>query len=79
MYIKLDPENKWENPFAKLDSLNALLNANIFAFNTNNWDWENNGEWVFKCAPPEWVPLWGMATSCFLLVMRNGKYKNFFN
>ena len=54
MYIKMDPEQKGENPFADIltqnqELDNKLLNLNI----TNDQDNSNN-----KCSPPEWVPIW---------------------
>lgn len=53
MYIKLDPEEKWENPYASIMAQNQnLLNSLLFS---NVW-WTDKS--LFKCAPPEWVPIW---------------------
>ena len=58
MYIKMDPESKWENPYSDILSANlnlssALLWANIW----NKWKIDSD-EALFKCAPPDWVPIW---------------------
>lgn len=67
MYIKLDPEGKWENPFANLDSLNANLNANLLTFWLNS-SWYSNEDWNSKCSPPGWVTIfeWPSAVACWL-------------
>lgn len=55
MYVKLDPEDKWENPYA--DTMAANANLNNFLLSTKgSWAWAGWGN--FKCAPPEWVPIW---------------------
>lgn len=55
MYIKVDPEEKGKNPYADLIWLNLDLKNKLNASNTW-WDFDNAGS--FKCAPPEWVPIW---------------------
>ena len=54
MYIKLNPEEKWENPYNDIISKNLDLNNYLLNIWSNSW--KNN--WNFKCAPPEWVPIW---------------------
>ncbi len=54
MYIKLDPEAKAPNPYADVLSDNAKLNSQLLW--TNVWWKKLNPN--FKCAPPDWVPIW---------------------
>ena len=65
MYVKMDPEKKALLPYSNIISENAKLKTNRLAIwvasNSNFW-WKNN-TWEaknaeFKCAPPEWVPIW---------------------
>ena len=60
MYITLDPENKWENPYADIISQNLQINSDLLSSNILWVDKENenNTARVFKCAPPEGVPIW---------------------
>ncbi len=51
MYVKLDPEDNWENPYSDIIANN--LNLNNYLLNI-----ANNSNANFKCAPPEWVPIW---------------------
>ncbi len=53
MYVKLDPEEKGENPY--LDIIAANQNLNNYLLSIKDVD---DGEALFKCAPPEWVPIW---------------------
>ena len=53
MYIKMDPEDKWENPYADIIWDNSHLNWMLFNLD-KTWDWQAE----FKCAPPDWVYLW---------------------
>ncbi len=53
MYIKLDPEDKWENPYTSILQANQNLDSYLLSIKDNN-DTSAN----FKCAPPEWVPIW---------------------
>lgn len=55
MYVKLDPEDKAENPYSDIIAANQSLNS--YLFNIKWWNWWDNS-WNFKCAPPEWVPIW---------------------
>lgn len=54
MYIKLDPEEKWENPYLSIIQAHQALNTQLFTIK----DIEENSDALFKCAPPEWVPIW---------------------
>ena len=60
MYVTLDPENKWVNPYADIVSDNLLVNSDLMSANlaliNDAITWEE--EWKTSCAPPEWVPLW---------------------
>lgn len=60
MYIKLDPEEKWENPYADIIAQNIALNTSLFSYNlTESWDTAtNNWDEMFKCAPPDGVNIW---------------------
>ncbi len=74
MYVKLDPEDKINsNPYNDIYSKNWLLNSNKISVWVLNWSnkinvdltslsgWlssVNYEEWLFKCAPPEGVPIW---------------------
>ena len=67
MHVQLNPEAKWENPYADIIQKNAALQSellwkNIWASQKNQYD--NN----FKCAPPEWVPIfeWLPAVVCWI-------------
>ena len=55
MYIKMDPEDKGENPYSDIISKNLNLAALLM------WDniWWSGWKADFnECAPPEWVPIW---------------------
>ncbi len=67
MYVKLDPEEKAENPYSEVLSKNSTLSTQLLG--SNIWISENLGnEWVFQCAPPEWVPIfeWVPALVCWI-------------
>ncbi len=53
MYVKLDPESKADNPYADILSDNTKLSSNMLW--SNIW---RKDESPFKCAPPDWVPIW---------------------
>lgn len=55
MYVKLDPEDKGENPYANIIANNLKLNSALL---WNNGKSKKDNKWNFKCAPPEWVPIW---------------------
>ena len=55
MYLKLDPEEKWTNPYSSIISKNLDLNSKLFSSNLSSGFEKWND---FKCAPPEWVPIW---------------------
>ncbi len=55
MYVKLDPEDKGENPYSDIIAANNQLNSFLFNVKWSNW---SDNSWNFKCAPPEWVPIW---------------------
>lgn len=56
MYIGLDPESKWNNPYWDILSSNQDISTKLLWLNI--WTWTSHTEWLFKCAPPEWVPIW---------------------
>ncbi len=56
MYIWLDPESKWENPYSDIIWNNQDISTKILWLNV--WTSNSYDEWLFKCAPPEWVPIW---------------------
>ena len=57
MYIKMDPEWKWKNPY--WDILSKNLDLNSLLLWANIWKWTIKSEdSLFKCAPPDWVPIW---------------------
>ena len=83
MYIKMDPEEKEEDSSVYDDiysdnslldgdlmSLRVLNNTSIDDVNILEWGtiWGVNGEPIFKCAPPDWVPIWEWmsAVKCWL-------------
>lgn len=73
MYIQMNPESKWDNPYKDIVQKNASLQSKLLWQNIwgNNWMWAdhwNNDEAMFKCAPPEWVPIfeWIPAIVCWL-------------
>lgn len=53
MYVTLDPNDKWENPYSNIIAKNESLKNNLLFSNTSSDD-----DKIFKCAPPEWVPIW---------------------
>lgn len=71
MYVSLDPEKKWDNPFADIIYDNVELGTQLFSSNV----YGNNGQSDFECAPPGWVPLWEWpsALSCWLKGFENPK------
>jgi hypothetical protein len=65
MYIKMDPKWKAKVPkiVAKVISLNNQYNykktsVNINDNNKNENNIKNTKKGNFKCAPPDWVPIW---------------------
>jgi hypothetical protein len=54
MYVKLDPEEMGENPYADIMASNQNLSNTLLFSNTD----ANDDSSMFKCAPPEWVPIW---------------------
>jgi hypothetical protein len=71
MYVSLDPEAKWDNPFADIIYDNVELGTQLFSSNV----YEDVERWEYRCAPPEWVPLWEWpsALSCWLEGFNNPK------
>lgn len=65
MFIKLDPEDRWENPYTAIIQANQELDNYLTAL--DNGDISDDGA-LFKCAPPEWVPIWKWipAVMCWL-------------
>ncbi len=69
MYVKIDAKDKLEWPYTKIFTKNKLLSSaktSIWAMNTNVKVWSN--ESLFRCAPPEWVPIWEWfpAVACWI-------------
>jgi len=56
MFVWVDPEAKNINPYSDVIWKNQDLSAKLLGLNI--WRWTNSQENIFKCAPPEWVPLW---------------------
>ncbi len=56
MYIWLDPESKWENPFSDIIWKNQDISTKVLWLNTSRTNSYESAK--FKCAPPEWVPIW---------------------
>lgn len=57
MYIWLDPNSKSTNPYSDIISKNQDISTKILWLNIN-WSETVTNEALFKCAPPEWVPIW---------------------
>ncbi|MBW7954446.1 VCBS repeat-containing protein [Candidatus Gracilibacteria bacterium] len=72
MYIKMDPEDKGENPYLDIFKANQDLNNYLLSIK----DQGNDGP-LFKCAPPEGVPIWQWipAVMCWLKDMLPPKIK----
>ena len=67
MHVQLNPEAKWENPYADIIQKNAALQSKLLW--NNIWaSQKNQYENTFKCAPPEWVPIfeWMPAVVCWI-------------
>jgi len=67
MHVQLNPEAKWDNPYADIIESNANLQSELLGQNiswTNQHDYDN----TFKCAPPEGVPIfeWLPAVVCWI-------------
>ncbi len=58
MYVKMDPKAKQDNPYADIFSKNINLSSLLFWANIWDWLWWEDKEAIFKCAPPDWVPIW---------------------
>jgi hypothetical protein len=63
MYIKLDSESKAENPYWDIIGDNINLWSTLFG--ANIWDQTSDEEALFKCAPPDWVPIWEWIPAIF--------------
>jgi hypothetical protein len=69
MYVQMNPESKWENPYKDIIKKNANLQSELLGLNIGAWKSDtNNNENIFKCAPPEGVPIyeWIPAVVCWL-------------
>lgn len=66
MYIWIDPENKWENPYSDIIWQNQWLSNDIL--NVSSWNSNYSSKDDNSCAPPEWVPImeWFPAIQCWL-------------
>ena len=67
MYVKMDTEWKADNPYSDIISNNINLSSSLLG--SNIWTWNEEG--IFKCAPPDWVPIWEWipAVMCWLWEM----------
>lgn len=65
MYVKMDGEDKWENPYADIIAKN-LEAQSLLKLSQNSTDekWDK----LFKCAPPDGVPIteWLPAVNCWI-------------
>ena len=71
MYIQMNPESKGDNPYADIVQKNASLQSKLLGqniWNSNSDSDKDTTSAVFKCAPPEWVPIfeWIPAIVCWL-------------
>jgi len=57
MYIKMDPEGKADNPYGDILSKNIDLSS-LLLWSNIWWGTLDNEDSLFKCAPPDWVPIW---------------------
>jgi len=66
MFVKLDPEDKGDNPYADIISRGLLLASQLLGSNVKGP--QNTGETIFKCAPPDGVPIskWLPAVQCWI-------------
>lgn len=75
MYIKLDPDQKWDHPYADIIAANTALQTTLVAANVgdNSVVWKN----TFECAPPDGVNIfqWIPAVVCWLKEMLPPKIK----
>ncbi|NDK10028.1 VCBS repeat-containing protein [Candidatus Gracilibacteria bacterium] len=55
MYIKLDPEQKSDHPYAGIISQNLELETTLYGSSITVSD---SSEDTFKCSPPDGVPIW---------------------
>lgn len=70
LYLQINPESKADNPYADVVKENAELKAELLGKNLT-WShdsWNTEKEAIFKCAPPEWVPIyeWIPAIVCWI-------------
>jgi len=58
MYIQMDPEGaKWENPYTEvLQKVQDINNITFWSNRISDTQWGSGA--VFRCAPPEGVPIW---------------------
>lgn len=72
MYIKMDPEDKDENPYAQLMADNQDINNKLISIKNETKSNSNS-----MCAPPEWVPIfkWFWAITCRLKTILPPKIK----
>ncbi|MDD3145600.1 MAG: hypothetical protein PHV23_05865, partial [Candidatus Gracilibacteria bacterium] len=56
MFIGIDPESKAINPYSDLIGQNQDLSTKMLGLNIGKT--KTNNESLFKCAPPEGVPIW---------------------
>ena len=56
MYIKFDPEEKGQNPYAGIIAQNITLNSYLGVANIKTPT--HNSDGTFKCGPPDGVPIW---------------------
>lgn len=72
MYIKMDPKAKADNPYASIFTKNINLSSSLLwsnlSWNDSSSSSSSNKDQQFKCAPPDWVPIWSWipAIMCWL-------------
>jgi len=74
MYIKLDPEQKMQHPYADIIAANMSLRGTLAWTTVSDFSYD---EGPFKCWPPDWVMIWEWipAIICWLQDMLPPKIK----
>lgn len=74
MYIKLDPEQKMQHPYADIIAANMSLRGTMSWTSVSEFSYD---EWPFKCWPPDGVMIWEWipAIICWLQDMLPPKIK----
>ncbi|MCH8518895.1 VCBS repeat-containing protein, partial [Candidatus Gracilibacteria bacterium] len=74
MYIKLDPEQKMQHPYADIIAANMSLRGTMAGMSVSEFEYD---EGTFKCGPPDGVMIWEWipAIICWLQDMLPPKIK----